>query len=481
LEDELQKLPVGGYRLQFSRVEKSGIQAAHFEVFLDTPQGEHLADSEYEETQAGSGENMPGADRHALGTTKHAHDHDHSHPHPHPHNHEHSDAHEHGHDYDHPHDHDHSNNLEHSDAHEHHTRTFPEIRQIILSSALSERVKDTAIRIFERLATAEGHVHNRPFDQVHFHEVGGVDAIVDIVSASIGLEQLKIGKVWSSPLHLGSGFIRSAHGLLPVPAPATAHLLVGAPVYSSEVKGELVTPTGAAILTAIVSGYGPMPLMKVEAIGYGAGTRERDFPNVLRAVLGTETNQMEKPEAVYLDEPETIVSPEQSRQVRDPFPEQHQKPAGPSGYHSAQAVVIEANIDDMNPQLYEYLSERLLAVGALDTFLIPVQMKKGRPGLLLQILAHPSSVDNLIAIVFAESTSIGLRTYEVTKHMLQRDAQIVQTPYGPVRVKLAWQGSRLVNIAPEYEDCRTIARQSDVPLKDVLAAARLAAEKIRTG
>jgi hypothetical protein len=284
-----------------------------------------------------------------------------------------------------------------------------------------------------------------------------VDAIVDIVGALIGLEQLGIERVYASPLHLGSGFVQAAHGLLPVPAPATANLVAGTPVYSSEVKGELVTPTGAAIITTVAHQFGPLPPMFIQATGYGAGRRDREFPNVVRAFLGRQ------------DAAHPAI---RNRRVRDPFPEQHHMAAVTAGYHEGPATVIEANIDDMNPQLFEYLLERLLEAGALDVSLIPVHMKKSRPGTILQVLAHPSSVDNLLAIIFTESTTIGARTYEVTKRMLQRETQTVQTPFGPVRVKIARLGNRVVNVAPEYEDCRELARRHGLPLKEIYALAQ---------
>lgn len=394
LEGELRKLDLTGYRLARASVDKLGLRATHFNVLLDSAGGTRPAD---------------GA----------------------------------------PPDHTH--------AHDDHHRAFTHIRDLISRSALSDPVKGAAIRIFTRLAEAEAAVHGVEVDQVHFHELGAIDAIVDIVSAAIGVEQLGIDEFVCSPLHLGSGFVRMAHGLYPIPAPATARLIAGAPVYSTEAKGELVTPTGAAIATTLASGYGPLPMMTVTRIGYGAGTRDREFPNVLRVIMG-ERNSTAVPTA-----------------PRTPFPEQHAAAATEAGYHEGPATVIEANIDDMNPQLYDALIERLLTAGALDVALIPAHMKKNRPGILLQVLAHPASVDALLAIVFTESTTIGARTYDVTKRMLQREHRVIQTPYGPVRVKVARLGERVVNIAPEYEDCRALAASAGVAVKAVHAAAQSAA------
>jgi len=409
LAAELRKLPLEGYRVETARVDKRGIQAVQFRVLLAAAQGEQLADLEHEEVnQLEDVSEMP-----APGEIEPAHS------------------------------------------------TLPEIMALIEASRLSPGVKSTASAVFARLAEAEGKVHGLPKEQVHFHEVGAVDAIIDVVSAAIGLEQLGIEAVYASPLHLGSGFVRSAHGLYPVPGPATAELLTGVSVYTSQAQGELVTPTGAAILATLARGFGALPLMTVESVGYGAGRRQREFPNVVR---------------VFLGEAQAVGGPA-ARQVRDPFPEQHAASPGPAGDHEGPAVVIEANLDDMNPELYENLSERLLEAGALDVLLIPVHMKKGRPGMLLQVLAYPPSVDGLLRVVFAESTSIGARTYPVTKRMLQREVVVVATPYGPLGVKVAWLEGRVVNLSPEYEDCRQAARRQDVPLKEVFAAALAAARQ----
>ncbi len=423
LERELHKLPLEGFRLQVSKVNKRGIQASKFQVILTSPAGDRLADADFQEVELPAettSQPSPGDPPHRHSADE-VHPHDHSHP---------------------PH------------------RSLTQILSLIDNSSLPTAVKTMAGAIFTRLGEAEARVHGVSLDRVHFHEVGGVDAIVDIVGAAIGLEQLGLERVCASPLHLGSGFVRSAHGLLPVPAPATAHLVAGVPVYSSEVKGELVTPTGAAIITTIAQQFGPLPPMVIEATGYGAGSRDRAFPNVLRAYLGQ-----------VVAGPIPSV-PSGGRQVRDPFPEQHEAPLVTAGYHEGPAMVIEANIDDMNPQLFEYLLERLLEAGALDVSLIPVQMKKSRPGTILHVLAHPTSVDDLLAIIFTESTTIGARTYGVTKRMLQRETQTVETPFGPVRVKVARLGGQVVNVAPEYEDCRELARRHSLPLKEIYALAR---------
>lgn len=417
LEQELRKLPVEGYRLEVKRVDKLGVQATKFQVILTGDQGDQPADAEFQEVE-------PGAEA-ADQAGQHPHTHD---PH----------------------------------------RPLAEILALIERSHLSPPVKKTVTKIFTRLGEAEARVHNTSLAEVHFHEVGSVDALVDIVGSAIGLELLGVERVSASALHLGSGFVRCSHGLYPVPAPATANLVAGVPVYSSAAKGELTTPTGAAIITSLAQQFGPLPPMVIDKVGYGAGTRDREFPNVLRGYLGEFIS------------PTSPVPGGVNRVVRAPFPEQHQAPEGQSGYHEGEATVIEANIDDMNPQLFEYLLERLLEAGALDVAMIPVQMKKSRPGTILHVLASPGSVDDLLTIIFSESTTIGARTYTVTKRMLQRETQTVETAWGPVRVKVARLGGRVTNIAPEYEDCRALARQHGIPVKDVYLLAQASANFLKS-
>jgi hypothetical protein len=422
LTGELRKLSLEGYRLETRQVEKCGIQAVQFSVILEGAAGDHLADSEFFEVD------KPQESLTARPTNAHNHDPAHTH------------------------------------------RSLSEILALIENSQLSDQVKSTAMRIFTRMGEAESQVHGIPLEQVHFHEAGGVDAIIDIVGSAIALERLGVEAIYASPLHLGSGFVRSQHGLLPVPAPATAHLIRGIPTYTSEARGELVTPTGAAIITSIASNFGPMPLMNVQVVGYGAGRRERDFPNTLRIFLGEASG--EAPDQIGKG---TVLA---GSGRRDPYPEQHRAPVGPAGYHESPALVIEATIDDMEPELFEALTEKLLTAGALDVLLIPVQMKKSRPGLILHVLAYPASLDELLRIIFTESTSIGVRTHEVTKRMLQREIAVVETSYGAVHVKLARLGAQIVNVKPEYEDCRELARMLNLPLKDIIAAARHAAWRI---
>jgi len=333
-----------------------------------------------------------------------------------------------------------------------------DILAFINQSTLSESVKATSTSIFSRLGNAEATVHGMPADQIHLHEAGGVDAIIDIVGTAIGIEALGIEQILASPLPLGSGFVRSSHGMLPVPAPATAALLKHVPVYGGPGPGELVTPTGAAIVTTLAKHFGPMPAMWVSSIGYGSGTRQREYPNVLRAYLG-EIYGAENPSG-------EITAP-----GRDPYPEQHAGEPSAAGFHESPAVMIEANLDDMNPQFFEPLVNHLLEAGALDVSMVPVQMKKSRPGVLLQVLAYPTSRDELIKLIFTESTTIGVRSYPVIKHMLQRESIPVETPFGTVRVKIASLGSTVVTIAPEFEDCRRLADQHQIAVKEIYTTA----------
>ena len=321
-------------------------------------------------------------------------------------------------------------------------RHLAEIETLIKGSGLSESVQAKARAIFHRLAEAEGKLHGKPPSEVHFHEVGAVDAIVDIVGASIGLELAGIGELFSSPLNVGGGRVEAAHGTLPVPAPATAELLKGVPVYSSGVEGELVTPTGAAIVSTLAKSFGPMPAMRVEQIGYGAGAMDfHGHPNVARLFIGEAADAETAHTGLPGDE---LVS------------------------------VIEANLDDMSPQLYGYLVERALAKGALDVTCTAVQMKKGRPGIQVTVLSEPDKGDELAGLLFDETTTIGLRIYEARRKVLERESAEVETPYGRVRMKVAKRNGRVLNVAPEYDDCQRVAREKSVPLKEVMLAAQSA-------
>jgi uncharacterized protein (TIGR00299 family) protein len=342
--------------------------------------------------------------------------------------------HAHDHEGGHHHDHHHEPPTHGHETRHHHRghRTLNEIYRLIDGSALSPTGKDRAKHLFGRLGEAEAAIHDMPLEQVHLHEVGALDSIIDIVGAVYALETLGADRVVSSPLNVGSGTVRSAHGLYPVPAPATARLLQGAAIYAGAQTAELVTPTGALLITGYATSYGPVPAMRLTQIGYGAGARDfHDTPNVLRVLIG------------------------------------EADATAPS--HSV--VVIEAEIDDMNPQIYGLVMDRLLGEGALDVFYTPIQMKKNRPGTLLTIVATPDRRERLTATVFRETTTIGVRYREMTRECLDRETITVEMPLGAVRFKVARRNGVVLNASPEFDDCARIARALDLPLKDVQAAA----------
>ena len=321
-------------------------------------------------------------------------------------------------------------------AHEHAHRHLGDILKIIYDSRLSDSVKDRAAGIFSQLAEAEAHVHNEPIEKIHFHEVGALDAIVDVCGAAIGFELLGIEKFISSPLRVGKGMIEMAHGRFPIPPPAVAELLKGKPIYAGDIEGEFVTPTGAAIISTVCEEFGPIPSMRIDATGYGAGARDpQKFPNVLRVFVG-------QTEATAVSE-ETLL-------------------------------MIETNIDDMSPQLFGYVMDRALEMGALDCYLTPTQMKKNRPGLLLSILCRPDEREKFLQMLFAETTTIGARSYEVTRRALARETVRVETPFGSIDVKVASTRNGAVNAMPEFEQCRAAAQQAGVALREVQEAARQA-------
>lgn len=321
-------------------------------------------------------------------------------------------------------------------AHEHKHRHLSDIKQIIEGSRLSEPVKQRAVQIFTRLAEAEAHVHNEPVDHVHFHEVGALDAIVDVVGAAICFEALKIDRFVCSPIHVGSGMVKMAHGRFPIPPPAVTELLKGVPFYATDIKGELLTPTGAAIITTVCDEYGPIPQMLTETTGYGSGTREyHDFPNVLRVLLGETEDKTATDERLWM---------------------------------------LETNLDDASPQIVGHVMDRVLELGALDCFFTPVQMKKNRPGVLLSVLCSRDEKEAVMRLLFMETTTLGIRSYEVTRRALQRSVVRVETQYGPIDVKVAHLDGRVVNEMPEFEQCRQAAANANVPLKVVEEAARVA-------
>jgi uncharacterized protein (TIGR00299 family) protein len=318
-------------------------------------------------------------------------------------------------------------NVEFEEGHTH--RHLPHIVKMIDASALPDKAKANAIHVFEVLGAAEAQVHGVPVEKVHFHEVGAVDSICDIAGACYALELLGIESVHCSPVNTGSGTVEADHGTMPVPTPATAILLSGKPAYARGPETELTTPTGAALMAALATGFGPLPPMRVSAQGFGAGTK--DFPqmaNMLRVMIGEASGASES----------TTVS------------------------------VIEANIDDCTPQVLGYAMERLFDAGALDVTLSPLVMKKQRPGSLLRVIATPETREALVEIIFSETTTLGLRVYDAERRVQSRGFETVETPFGPVRVKVGEFGA-----SPEYDDCRELALKTGVPLKEILAVATL--------
>jgi uncharacterized protein (TIGR00299 family) protein len=406
LEDTVAALAVGA-KLQITRVIRSGISATKVDVWVD---GE---------------KDMPREEYWAKQDAAHTHSHDHPHGHDHDHgNHEHAAG--------------DGSSVETSapHRHDHVHRGLKEIRKIISAAAISESAKKTAISIFEALGAAEAKIHNAAVEEIHFHEVGSMDAIVDIVCAAVGAEALRVEEIICSSLNVGGGTVKCAHGNFPVPAPATVELLKDAPVYSSGVQAELVTPTGAAIAKTLVRRFGSFPEMNIEKSGYGAGSRDfPGHPNVMRLVVGEAAS--------------TLAAKTNSEMI----------------------TVLEANLDDLNPQVFGYVMDRLLEEGVLDAFGMPVQMKKNRPGTLLTVLCKPEDASKLTQLIFTETTTLGVRRRAEVRQVLERRWENVRTPWGEVRMKIASMNGTVTNYAPEYEDCRRIAAEHHVPLKTVIQEA----------
>ena len=311
-------------------------------------------------------------------------------------------------------------------------RNLKEVLRIIRRSSVEKEVKEKSEEIFKRMASVEAKIHQIPMEEVHFHELGGLDSIVDIVGSVWGIRELGIEKIHVSKVNVGAGFVKCEHGILPVPAPATLSLMEGKPIYSSGVERELLTPTGAALLATLGSEFGSMPRINVERIGYGAGRDDLPHPNLLRLVVGTSESTSGK---------ETVA-------------------------------VIETNIDDMNPQFYDYVMEKLLAMDVLEVFITPVLMKKNRPGHLLTVICSSEKLPSVAKFLFKETTTLGLRWHEEEREKTDREILPLRTKYGRIRFKWArWEG-RVVNLSPEYDDCKRLALERGVPLKDVFEEAK---------
>jgi uncharacterized protein (TIGR00299 family) protein len=422
LEAELEKLKLDGYHLHVGRAHKAAIEGVKFDVHLAHEHShEHTHADEVTHTHPHSHE-----DHH-----HHHHDDEHEHegPHHEPHHH-HEEEHEHHH---HAHHHD-------EEEHEHsHGRNFSQIKQLISSSRLSGWVKSKAVAVFHRIAVAEGKIHGLPPEEVHFHEVGAVDSIIDIVGACVALELLGKPQVLAAPVVEGTGWINCAHGRFPIPAPATLSILGerGIPVSQCDEPHELVTPTGAALLAEFVEEFGPMRDLVAQKIGFGLGTRDnKTRPNVLRAILG--------------------------------------KAAGTKASHDWETdtiTVLETNLDDISPEILGHFVEQALSAGALDVFHTPIQMKKNRPGVLLTVLCAESDADKFTEMILRETSSFGVRRHTAERRKLAREFSSVKTPYGEVAVKLGKLDGKIIQAAPEFESCKKLARSAKVPLKAVYEAA----------
>lgn len=444
LQEEFAKLHLGNYELVHKSVNKCGIQAQYFNVVLPEEQ-------EHEHAHDGDQVN----EHHHV----HDHDCDHEHEHHHDHAHDHAWMHAHGiahsHDHepvleekpcgcDHHHNHEHNHDQEHH--HEHHThhhhhehRNLHDIEEILDHSDLPKEVIAKAKEVFLVIAKAEAKVHGSTVEEIHFHEVGAIDTIIDVVGNILALQYLGIEKVFTTPVNTGFGFVECAHGQMPVPTPATAELLQGIPNYRGTVEKEMTTPTGAALLKVLASPVKEVPDgFSGESIGYGAGTRDVEIPNVLRVTMGLWN--------------ETVGN-------------------GNSGSAVERLLFLECNLDDLNPEIMPYVLEKLLAAGALDAWLQPVIMKKGRPAQTLKVLCSPEQRQVMEQIMFTQTTTLGVRAYFVERTALERRWKTVQTPWGEVRVKEGLLDGKVVNAVPEFEDCKKIAEANGVPLKAVETAA----------
>jgi hypothetical protein len=409
LERELGKLPMHGFRVRVSRQKRAGIEGAKFDVLIEGEDEEH-------------------------------------HEHHHPEHEHHEAAHDHGHGHDHHHRESHARSHAHHEAghagHEHeHGRTFAEITKLIGASALSEWVKAKSLAVFRRIAVAEGKVHGMPPEQVHFHEVGAIDSIADIVAACAALEALGKPRLLSAPVVEGTGWIDCAHGRFPIPAPATLEILSarGVAISQCDEPHELVTPTGAALLAELVESFGPVQGLTPARIGYGLGTREnKTRPNVLRVLLC-------------------------------------QDAGSPRDWETDTIVTLQTNLDDFNAEILGRFVEQALAAGALDVFHTPIQMKKNRPGTMLTVLCALSGADRFTEMMLRETSAFGVRRFTTERRKLRRESLRVRTSFGEVTVKIGRLDGRVVQVAPEFESCRQIADQAKVPLKQVYEATLRAA------
>ncbi len=416
LLEELTKLNLNSeFKINIEKSAKLGITGTRVDVLLNN------------NTQ------MP---EEALSNNKHDHTHVHDHFNTNEHSHTYEPGHIHTHEHEHAHEHDESNHhhndshSEHSHNHEHHHRNLKDIEDIINSSDLSDKVKKLSLDMFIKVAEAEAKVHGKEIYEVHFHEVGAIDSIVDIVGAAICIDYLNVDKIIASPIQVGGGFVKCAHGLMPVPAPATTEILKNIPINTGIVEFETTTPTGAAIIAANVKEFTSKINFSINKVAYGIGHKDLEIPNVLRVYLG-ETESLEQIEEQY---------------------------------------ILETNIDDMNPELYGYVEEKLFDAGALDVYKSSIFMKKGRPGIKLSVLINEKIEKDILDIIFEETTSIGVRKYKVEKIMLNREFSKVETEYGDITIKKSYYNGNLVKYKPEYEECRTIAKEQNISIDKIYKA-----------
>ena len=401
---ELSKLNLNSeYEIKVERAAKLGITGTRVDVILKDELNDEAHVSEQALHEHSYEHYHYNGDEHHHEGSNHTHEHDHSHEHSHE---------------------------EHNHSHEHHHRNLKDIEEIINSSDLSNRVKELSLKMFMKVAEAVAKVHGKALYEVHFHEVGAIDSIVDMVGAAICLDYLNVDKIIASPVQVGGGFVKCAHGLMPVPAPATTEILKNIPINTGIVQFETTTPTGAAILSANVEEFTPKVDFSITKVAYGIGHRDLEIPNVLRVYLGDAEN-FEKVEKQY---------------------------------------ILETNIDDMNPEIYGYIEEKLFDSGALDVFKTSISMKKGRPGVKLSVLVDEQSEKTVLDIIFEETTSIGVRKYEVEKIMLNREFSKVETEYGNITVKKSYYKGKLVKYKPEYEECKAIAKEKNVSINKVYKA-----------
>lgn len=411
LLEEISKLKLDSeYEIKIEKAAKHGITGTQVDVILKLQNEKHMEENLRHNTS---------------GDLNHGHIHSISDNHNHQHSHVHDNLNVDHHNHEHSHSHEENHSHNHGDNHEHHHRNLKDIENIINSSELNDKVKKLSLNMFMEVAEAEAKVHGKSLYEVHFHEVGAIDSIVDMVGAAICIDYLKVDKIMASPVQVGGGFVKCAHGLMPVPAPATVEILKNIPINTGIVQFETTTPTGAAIIAANVQEFTPKIDFIINKVAYGIGHRDLEIPNVLRIYLGEEAAS-EKVEEQY---------------------------------------ILETNIDDMNPEFYEYIEEKLFEAGALDVYKTAIFMKKGRPGVKLSVLITERIEQDVLEVIFKETTSIGMRKYKVEKIMLNREFSKVKTEYGDVTIKKSYYKGKLVKYKPEYEECKAIAKEKNISLE----------------